>query len=100
MDVINVNLKRSHYGATADEVIKAFNVGTGKSTLLHMAMSAEHRPTVEEYRSIVQWKIENTEGEALAKWRSIGHHIGVVLAATSLAHHRRTLAGAEPWTSA
>lgn len=89
MQIINVDLKRSHYGATVEEVRKAFNVGKGVSTLLGMAVDPEHRPTVEGYQDIVGWKLKHTEGEALEKWRTVASHLHVVLAGSQKAHDQR-----------
>lgn len=89
MQVVHIDLKRSHYGATAEEVCKAFNVGNGESKLLGMAVAPDHRPTVEEYRAVVGWKLENTEGEPLAKWRAVAHHLDIVLEASRLMHDHK-----------
>jgi|GEM_PF-5723462 len=97
MRIVHVDLKRSHYGATVGEVLKAFNVGKGTSTLLGMVVDPDHRPTVEEYRAVVDWKLQNTEGEPLAKWRQVAHHLDIVLSATQQMHDckaRKTVAQA------
>jgi hypothetical protein len=86
MQIVNVDLKRSHYGATAEDVCRAFNVGRGTSHVLQMAVDPEHRRTVEEYADIVHWKIANTEGEPLAKWRAVAEHLRIVLTASQSMH--------------
>ncbi|HVI57734.1 MAG TPA: hypothetical protein VM619_02520 [Luteimonas sp.] len=87
MQIVIVDLKRSHYGATADEVCEAFNVDRGvPSSLLGMAVHPEHRPTVEEYLGVVGWKLENTEGEAHARWQSVAEHLHIVLKASAIKH--------------
>ena len=88
MQIVDVPLKRSHYGATVEEVHEAFNEGRGTSTLIGMAVDPVHRPKVQEYRDIVRWKLEHTEGEALAKWREVARHLDVVLAGSQMMHER------------
>lgn len=94
MQIVDVPLKRSHYGATVEQVHKAFNVGRGISSLLGMAVDPDHRPKVQEYRDIVGWKLEHTEGEALAKWREVARHLDVVLAGSQMMHERNLKARA------
>jgi hypothetical protein len=90
MQLVTVDLKRSHYGATAEEVCRAFNVGRGTSTLLGMAVDPQHRQTVEHYLDVVGWKLENTEGEPYARWRAVDEHLRLVLKG-SLAKYRENV---------
>ena len=87
MHIVDVDIKRSHYGATVEEVSETFNVGNGTSTLLAMAIDPEHRPKVEAYREVVDWKLANTEGEPLAKWRAVANHLDIVLSASRRTHN-------------
>jgi hypothetical protein len=89
MQMVKVDLKRSHYGATVEEVSEAFNVGNGTSALLGMAVDPEHRATVEAYREAVDWKLANTEGEQLAKWSTVANHLDIVLSASRLMHDHK-----------
>jgi hypothetical protein len=86
MRIVSLNLKRNHYGTTAEDACQALNVGNGLSTALEMAVDPAHRPQVEEYRHIVGWKLGNTDGDALAKWRAVAAHLDVVLAASQPRH--------------